>query len=215
MSPGLAQYLALGDSYTIGSGCSAPAKGWPDIIARRLEAATGRALNVTNLGVGGFTTSDLIDHELPHLQDMSWDYVSILVGVNDYFQGYDEPQYHARLVQIYDAVAALNLPLGRVLAVSIPDYSYTPEGAASGRPGDIVDGLQLFNASAMAAAEVRGFTWVDIFDVSRSRVGSPGWIAADGLHPGDTQYQAWADHIWDGVGPTWAKAGSPPVSPGG
>jgi acyl-CoA thioesterase I len=167
------------------------------------------------MGAGGFTTSDLIEIELPHLQDKSWDYVSILVGVNDYFQGYDEPQYHARLVEIYDALAALNLPRGRVLAVSIPDYSYTPEGAASGRPGDILEGLKLFNASARVTAQLRGFTWVDIFEVSRSRVGSPGWIAADGLHPGDSQYQAWAGHIWERVGPTWASTGSLPAGPGG
>lgn len=214
-SPGAAHYLALGDSYTIGTGSSAPSRRWPDIVARRLETATGRAVSVTNLGVGGFTTADVIDLELPHLKDARWEYISILVGVNDFFQGYDEPHYHARLVHIYDAVAALNLPPGRVLAVSIPDYSYTPEGAASGRPSDIVEGLRLFNASARMTAEIRGFTWVDIFEVSRSGIGSPGWIASDGLHPGDVQYQAWANHIWAAVGPTWTTAGEPRSSPGG
>ena len=89
---------------------------------------------------------------------MVWDYVSILVGVNDFFQGYDEPHYHARLVQIYDALTALDLPRGRVLAVSMPDYSYTPEGAASGRPRDILEGLKLFNDSARVTAQLRGFT---------------------------------------------------------
>ena len=118
-------------------------------------------------------------------------------------------------MQIYDALTALDLPRGRVLAVSMPDYSYTPEGAASGRPRDILEGLKLFNDSARVTAQLRGFTWVDIFEVSRSRVGSPGWIAADGLHPGDSQYQAWADHIWEGVGPAWAGAGFPPAGPGG
>jgi lysophospholipase L1-like esterase len=215
VSPGTAHYLALGDSYTIGTGSSSPSKRWPEIIARRLEAATGRPVNVTNLGVGGFTTADLIDVELPHLKDARWDYISVLVGVNDFFQGYDEPHYHARLVQVYDAVAALNLPPGRVLAVSIPDYSYTPEGASSGRPSDIINGLRLFNATARVMAEMRGFTWVDIFEVSRSQAGTPGWIARDGLHPGDRQYQAWADHIWDHVGPSWRTLGSPTATPGG
>jgi lysophospholipase L1-like esterase len=202
-----AHYLALGDSYTIGTGSSATSKRWPDIIARRLEAATGRPVSVTNLGIGGFTTSDLIDVELPHLGDAQWDYISIQIGVNDFFQGYDEPHYHARLLEIYDAIASLDLPRGRVLAVSIPDYAYTPEGAASGRPADIASGLQRFNASARVTAEMRRFTWVDIFEVSRSGIGSPGWIASDGLHPGDIQYRAWADHIWAAIAPTWTAAG--------
>ena len=208
MASGPARYLALGDSYTICSGASAPARRWPDIIARRLAAATGSGVGVTNLGVGGFTTSDLIDLELPRLDDGRWDYVSILIGVNDFFQGYDEPHYHARLVGIYDAVAGLGLPPGRVVAVSIPDYSFTPEGRASGRPADIAAGLELFNASARVTAEMRGFLWVDIFEVSRSRIGAPGWISSDGLHPGDAQYQAWADVIWESIGPVWGAAGA-------
>jgi lysophospholipase L1-like esterase len=212
---GAAQYLALGDSYTIGVGCSQVSRRWPNIIGSRLEAATGGPLHITNLGVGGFTTSDLIEVELPHLKDARWDFISIQIGVNDFFQGYDEPHYHARLVQIYDALAGLKLPPGRVLAVSIPDYGYTPEGTASGRPADIASGLQAFNATARATAGMRGFSWVDIFEVSRSGIGSPGWIASDGLHPADRQYQAWADQIWAAIGPDWATPARPPSTRGG
>jgi acyl-CoA thioesterase-1 len=188
------RYLALGDSYTICTGASSPAHRWPAVIARRLEQALQRRVTVTNLGVEGCTTSDLIARELPHLDDAAWDCVSVLIGVNDLYQGDEEPHYHARLLQIYDAIAALRGV--RVLALSIPDYSYTPVGRSSRDPQDILDGLRLFNAGAKAGAELRGFTWVDLLDVSRSRIGTPGWIAADGLHPGDLQYAVWADHVW-------------------
>jgi acyl-CoA thioesterase-1 len=187
-------YLALGDSYTICTGASSPAQRWPNLIAGRLRNLLERDVEMTNLGVDGYTTSELIEHELPHLRSAEWDYISVLIGVNDFFQGYDEPHYHSRVVQIYDAIAALPDP--RVLAVSIPDYSYTPVGLSSGHPQLIVDGLRRFNAAAKVTAESRGFTWVDIFEVSRSQVGAPGWIAGDGLHPSDVQYLAWADHIW-------------------
>jgi lysophospholipase L1-like esterase len=120
--------------------------------------------------------------------------VSVLIGVNDLYSGDDEPHYHGRLLQIYDAIAALRG--ARVLALSIPDYSYTPVGMSSRDPQGILDGLRLFNAAAKAAAEQRGFTWVDLLDVSRSQIGTPGWIAGDGLHPGDLQYAVWADHVW-------------------
>lgn len=188
------RYLALGDSYTICTGASSPAQRWPTLLAGRLEQATGGDVAVTNLGVDGNTTSQLIDHQLPHLEDASWDLISVLIGVNDFFQGYDEPHYRSRLERIYDAVACATG--ARVLAVSIPDYSYTPVGRASGDPQTISNGLCGFNATARAAAAERGFTWADIFELSRSRVGEAGWIALDGLHPGDVQYRAWADHVW-------------------
>jgi acyl-CoA thioesterase I len=205
-----ALYLALGDSYTICTGASSAATRWPSLLARRLEAAIGGPVSVTNLGVGGVTTDDLIEVELPHLGDARWDYVSILIGVNDFYQGYDETHYRPRLVRIYDAIDALRLPPQRALAVSIPDYSYTPVGHASGSPEQITGGLQRFNAIANAEAERRGFTWVDIFDVSRSQIGSAGWTSSDGLHPGDIQYRAWADHIWAQVAAPWGAFGHPP-----
>ncbi|MBJ7609194.1 MAG: SGNH/GDSL hydrolase family protein [Candidatus Dormibacteraeota bacterium] len=192
-------YLALGDSYTVGTGTTSPARAWPTLLGGRLQDTLGRLVEVTNLGVDGYTTSELIEHELPQLRDRAWDYVSVLIGVNDFFQGDDEPHYHARLVRIYDEIATL--PGARVLAVSIPDYSYTAVGMSSGDPHRIADGLRLFNASARVTAELRGFTWVDVFDVSRTQIGAAGWIAGDGLHPGDTQYQAWADHIWSALQP--------------
>jgi acyl-CoA thioesterase-1 len=202
-----ALYLALGDSYTICTGASSAAARWPNLLARRLEAANGGPVSVTNLGVGGFTTDDLIEVELPHLSNARWDYVSILIGVNDFYQGRDEAHYRPRLLHIYDAIEAHDLPPQRVLAVSIPDYSYTPVGLMSGRPERITGGLQRLNAIANAEAQRRGFTWVDIFEVSRSQIGSAGWTSSDGLHPGDIQYRAWADLIWAQVEAAWGGSG--------
>ena len=48
--------------------------------------------------------------------------------------------------------------------------------------------------------------WVDITSVSTSRRGSPGWISTDQLHPGDIQYAAWADVIWEAVREPWTDA---------
>src|SRR5256885_16264305 len=74
------RYLALGDSYTIGTGASDESRSWPSIIAARMGA------ELTNPAVNGFTTLDLVRHELPYLQSSMPDFVSILIGVNDLFQ---------------------------------------------------------------------------------------------------------------------------------
>ncbi|MGI8607918.1 MAG: SGNH/GDSL hydrolase family protein [Candidatus Dormibacteria bacterium] len=189
-------YLALGDSYTIGTALGAD-KSFPPRLAKHLEAATGKRVGVVNLGVNGYTTDNLIRDELPHLHDAHWDLVTVLIGVNDYVQGRSEGQYRTSLRRIYDELRQAGLPHGRVIAVSIPDFSFTEAGSSFGQPAEIEAGLRRFNVVNREEADRAGLPFVDIFEVSRSGIGRPGWVAGDGLHPGEPQLQAWADHIWE------------------
>jgi lysophospholipase L1-like esterase len=179
------KYLALGDSYTIGTGSSDDAHAWPSIVAARLGA------ELTNPAVNGYTTLDLIRDELPDVQRIEPDIVSVLIGVNDLVQGRSADEYRRSLTTIYDAVS------GRlVVAVSIPTWSYVPAAAEFGG-NDHVDRLtRVFNEVARDQAEGRGYKWVDLTEASTGGIGSDGWIASDGLHPGDVQYAAWAEAIW-------------------
>src|SRR5579872_804859 len=81
------RYLALGDSYTIGTGASDPSRSWPSIIAARLESEGGRPVELVNPAVNGFTTDDLIEHELPYLARFKPQLVTVLIGVNDLVRG--------------------------------------------------------------------------------------------------------------------------------
>ena len=182
------RYLALGDSYTIGTGASSEAHAWPSIIARRLEA------ELTNPAVNGFTTEDLIRDELPLFAKLRPDLVTVLIGVNDLVQGRTPDQYRQSLIRIYEAIRSAT-----VLAVSIPTWSYVPAAADFGGAERVDRLTKVFNDVAREEAASRGFAWVDLGPVSVSRVGDEGWIASDKLHPGDTQYAAWADVIWPAV----------------
>ncbi|MEO8745501.1 MAG: SGNH/GDSL hydrolase family protein [Candidatus Dormiibacterota bacterium] len=203
------RYLALGDSYTIGAGASSQSKGWPSIIGKRLEKETGRKVEVTNPAVNGYTTLDLIEHELPLLWTAKPDLVTILIGVNDLVRDRTVADYRISLVQIYDEVAAQGLPSGRVAAVSIPNWSVVPAVRDHGDPQEIRRLTDEFNDAAQHEAASRGFTWIDITAASISGLGSPGWIASDGLHPGDSQYGAWAEVIWHGIRNVWAEPPKP------
>jgi lysophospholipase L1-like esterase len=189
------RYLALGDSYTIGTGASDAAHSWPSIVAARLGA------ELTNPAVNGFTTLDLIRDELPHLDTVKPDLVSILIGVNDLVQGRTRDQFRQSLQAIYDRVAALNLPQGRVVTVSIPDWSFVPAATEFGGSDRVGRMTEVFNEIARDEAIARRFEWIDISEASRSGIGSPGWIASDRLHPGDAQYAAWAEVIWSRISP--------------
>jgi acyl-CoA thioesterase-1 len=200
------RYLALGDSYTIGTGASSESHNYPSILAARLSDLTTAKVALTNPAVNGFTTQDLIDNELGFVDRLTPHLVTILIGVNDLVQGRTRDSYRKSLASIYDEVATLELEPGRVVAISIPNWSVVPAAADFGDPGRLRQLTDAFNDLAHLEAQARGFTWVDITEVSTSRHGSPGWISADRLHPGDIQYAAWADVIWKAVREPWAAA---------
>jgi acyl-CoA thioesterase I len=185
-SRGPLKYLALGDSYTIGTGASDDAHAWPSIIASRLGA------ELTNPAVNGYTTEDLIREELPLFARLEPDLVTVLIGVNDLVQGRAAEQYRRSLARIYDEVRAAPT----VVAVSIPTWSYVPAAAQFGGRDKVERLTAVFNAIAHEEASARAFAWVDIGPASTAGVGTPGWIASDDLHPGDPQYAAWAEAIW-------------------
>ena len=182
------RYLALGDSYTIGTGASDAAHAWPSIIAARLGA------ELVNPAVNGFTTLDLIRDELPLVESFQPDLVTVLIGVNDLVQGRSPEEYRTSLRTIYDTVGGR-----KVVAVSIPTWSYVPAAAQFGGKEQVERLTGVFNAIAHDEAERRGFGWVDLGAASTTGIGTDGWIASDDLHPGDVQYAVWAEAIWPAI----------------
>ena len=197
------RYLALGDSYTIGTGASDNAHNFPSILAGLLSKATNKQVALANPAVNGYTTLDLIAKELNYL-DGKPDVVTVLIGVNDLVQNRSVEEYRASLRQIYERLGGLGLPAGRVAAISIPNWSVVPAAAQYGEAQLIKAVTNDYNTAAKEEALDRGFVWVDITGVSTYRLGAPGWIAGDQLHPGDVQYEAWAEVIWDRVRDVWA-----------
>jgi len=200
------RYLALGDSYTICTGASDIEHSWPSIIALRLGQATGHGVRLTNPAQNGFTTLDLIRRELRYVEEFRPDFVTVLIGVNDLVQGRYVEQYRGSVSTIYEQIAVLGLASGRAVAISIPTWSYVPEAMRFGGADIVQELTNAFNAIARKEAEARGFVWVDIGAVSASGIGTPGWIASDDLHPGDVQYAAWADVIWESIRDSWTAA---------
>lgn len=199
-------YLALGDSYTIGTGARTPARAFPALLVPRLEAFLGRPVQLSNPAVNGYTTVDLIRKELPLLR-LRPHLVSVLIGANEVAQGWPLSRYRQNLATIYDAVLAAGVPRLAVLAVSVPDWSATPVATQFGAPAAIRAQLEAVNAAARREADGRGLLFADVVPLSRRS--EPGWLSGDGLHPSEAQYAAWAETIWTAQGERWAAAAAP------
>jgi lysophospholipase L1-like esterase len=194
------RYVALGDSYTIGTSV-AEAERWPNQLAARLEdARTGKEVGVrpvdlvANLGVNGFTSGDVIAFELPVLEALAPELVSLLIGVNDVVQGVSVASYRGNVAAILDVLVAL-VGSGRALAITTPDYTVTPAGADYGDPEAQAAGIRTVNAVLSDEARRRDVVVVDIHDISLAAAMDRTLVARDGLHPSGTQYSLWVDRI--------------------
>jgi acyl-CoA thioesterase I len=187
------RYVALGDSYTIGTSVEEPDR-FPNQLVAALGSDAPSLRLVANLGVNGYTSADLIREELPAVGDLEPEFVTVLIGVNDVVQGVPIESYEANVVAILDALLA-RLPAHRIVTVGIPDYTVTPAGADYGDPRQQHDGIVANNALMARLAAERGIASVDIFDVSLHAAEDRSLVADDGLHPSGAQYGLWVGRL--------------------
>jgi len=187
------RYVALGDSYTIGTSVDR-AERWPDQLVAALGPTEPMLDLVANLGVNGYTSADLIRTELPPLARLDPGFATLLIGVNDVVRGVPMTTYERNVIAILDVLQG-HLPADRIVAIATPDYTVTPAGADFGDPRAQHDGIVAVNAAMARLASERAIAFVDIFDLSLRAASERGLIARDGLHPSGAQYALWVERI--------------------
>ncbi|MFK8164404.1 MAG: SGNH/GDSL hydrolase family protein, partial [Lewinella sp.] len=180
---------------------------WPVLLAAALEARNGTVPNtpevdVDIVAVNGWTTRNLIngieagrDELLPE-----YDLVSLLIGVNNQYQGRSTAEYQTEFEELLNtAIAYAGGQKEKVFVVSIPDYAYTPSG--EGRE-DISTALIQFNSIGKSIAEQYEVPFYNITPISQQGLETPTLVATDNLHPSGQQYRRWveevlADPVWE------------------
>ncbi|MDB5141385.1 MAG: GDSL-like Lipase/Acylhydrolase [Mucilaginibacter sp.] len=183
-------YLALGDSYTIGE--SVPAEqSYPNLLASELTAQKHPVSPPTIIATTGWTTDDLINAiSQAGLTGKKYDFVSLLIGVNDQYQQISQDNYRVKFQQVLNT--AINFAGGdrsRVFVLSIPDWGVTPFGA--GRDNIIGPQIDQFNAINKQISTAAGVNYLDITPISRKAANNPELVAGDGLHPSAKMYNEW------------------------
>jgi acyl-CoA thioesterase I len=188
------RFVALGDSYTIGTALPRDGDRWPNQLVVELGVGPPGLDLVANLGVNGFTSRDVIEAELPRVDALRPDFASLLVGVNDVVQGVPPETYRTNVARILDALL-VTLPENRIITVATPDYTVTPQGASYGDPVLQAAAIRTTNAILRQLATDRGIAFVDVHDLSLGAADDRSLVADDGLHPSGAQYALWVERI--------------------
>jgi lysophospholipase L1-like esterase len=162
---------------------------------------------VANPSVTGWTSAQLIEHELPVLESSEATFATVLIGVNDWVQGVTIEAFREHLRTIVDGVQAALVEPRNAILVTIPDFSLTPEGGKYARGRDIAAGLSAFNDVITEEGAMSGLPVVDIFPLSQT-LAAPGFVAADGLHPSGAAYARWESLVYS-VARELLMAGAP------
>ena len=193
------KYLALGDSYTIGHGVPEQDR-FPVQFAERLRADGIPAEDPRILATTGWTTGNLKNALQNAGLEKDYDLVSLLIGVNNQYQGRTLGEYETEFDQLLDsAIAYAGGDPAKVFVLSIPDYAYTPFGQNRPNPPAISTAIDAFNAVNKTLAEARGILYFDITPISRQGLSQPELVAGDGLHPSGEMYRRWVNTFYEVV----------------
>lgn len=175
---GVACYVAVGDSFTAGTGCG-PGEAWPELLAEALRASNGEVA-YRNLAFDGATSADVIEQLGTALQ-LEPDLITAVCGANDVLRSTrpDVDGYARRMARILRRLQAA-VPEARIVTATAPEgWNFLPLGR---RTRERVErGIRAMNAQTREIAAAHGVPCLEV-------AGHPGLVepenfSDDGLHP--------------------------------
>jgi len=187
---GTGRFLALGDSYTIGQ--SVPAEDrWGVQLARLAQAEGVQTPDI--IAQTGWTTQDLQQAITSANNQNTYDVVSLMIGVNNQFQGRPLSTYRTEFRQLLQtAIRYAGGRPRRVFVLSIPDWGKSPY-ARNRDQARISQEIDQYNAVAREECATATVAFVDITDLTRSASGDASQFASDGLHHSGLHMRQWAE----------------------
>lgn len=186
-------YLALGDSYTIGEGVPLH-ESFPYQLTQKLRT-TGYKLHAPEIvAKTGWTTFELKDH-ISHTQlNKEYDFVTLLIGVNNQYRGLPIDDYKTE----FDFLIQMSLQYvdkpSRMIVLSVPDWGATP--FAEGRELNKIAGeIDEYNKINKEIALAHGAAYLDITTGARLSAQDGSLLTEDKLHYSGKEYKRWAEQV--------------------
>jgi lysophospholipase L1-like esterase len=197
--------LALGDSYTIGTGVDADER-WVSKLVDRLRRDGESVADPVVIAENSWTTDDLdeaIDEVLLGTRsaekdrrdtDGPFDLVTLLIGANNCFQSEPAATFGPKFRAMLDRALGFAPDPDSVVVITVPDYTLTPVGRAND-PNEHAERLERYNEIVREAARAEGTRLVDVVPPSKRVAEDGSLVADDDLHPAPAQHDLWLARI--------------------
>lgn len=187
-------YLALGDSYTIGE--SVPLhEGFPYQVVQLLRKKGLHFHAPEVVAKTGWTSFELADHILHTQLNEQYDFVSLLIGVNNQYRGLPVADFREDFDYLLKKAIhfAGNKP-ERVIVLSIPDWGVTPFAAGKDSKA-ISEAIDNFNQVCQEGTKKLGGHFINITAQTRLAKDDSSLLASDQLHYSAKSHAVWAEQV--------------------
>jgi len=188
-------YLALGDSYTIGESVI-ESERWPVQLMLQLQKDGVQVRHPKIIAKTGWRTDELLEAMQEQFDDKKYDLLSVLIGVNNQYQGGELSVYKKEFKKILEqAITQGKQGRRSVFVLSIPDYGVTPFGKESDKK-NISKEVEAYNKAARKIAKEMDIPFYDITPISKKAAQDSSLLAKDELHPSGKMYALWIEKIY-------------------
>lgn len=188
-------YLALGDSYTIGEGVAAD-KNFPNQLVSLLQEEYDIEFQTPEIiAVTGWTTDELKAGIAERDPQGSYDLVTLLIGVNNQYRGRDVQEYRTEFEALLEqAVSFAGGNYKHVIVISIPDWGHTPFAREKEvDESKVAAEIASYNEAKQAVTLAKGVRFLDITGMTKTLAQDTAYLVADQLHYSDKLYREWAE----------------------
>ena len=187
-------YLALGDSYTIGEGVPIY-ESFPYQTVQLLRKK-GLDLNAAEIVAKTGWTTDELEANIAKTQfKKNYDFVSLLIGVNNQYRGRKADEYAIQFEELLKkSIEFAGNKHENVFVISIPDWGATPFAEGRDRK-KIATEIDAFNNINKKITSQYNVPYIEITNGSRDAISNGALVTKDKLHPSALEYGKWAEKL--------------------
>lgn len=185
-------YLALGDSYTIGEQVLLT----ETFAYQMVNLLRNKNIEITApeiIAKTGWTTDEL-NHAISQQAFLkSYDFVSLLIGVNNQYRGQNVEVFKIEFeVLLKQAILFAGNKTTNVFVLSIPNWGQTPF-AKDRDIAKIEIEIDAYNVACEKITLQHNCIFIDITTAKKGNADNAEMFASDGLHPSGKEYAKWAE----------------------
>ena len=163
-------------------------------IVTRLKKEGINISLVSNPAVSGFTVRDATYFELPEIEEIKPDFVTVLIGANDSFGQRDINIFEKDLIELLDKLEEILPTPKNIVLITIPDYSISLQTEGFDKKS-LSKSIEEYNRVIKDQAQKRKLRVADIFPISQTMTQASDYTQ-DGLHPSSLGYLKWEKIIF-------------------